>query len=161
MTFQLTFAIVWAIILAIGGGLLTTIGEWYYKLNKPSWQPPDWLFGPAWTTIFGLSAWAFVRAYPAAEAAGEANFLIALYVFNGIANFVWSPIFFTLRRPDWALWEVPFLWLSVLALTVFLRQWDELASWLIVPYLIWVSFATILNWKIVQLNKPFGGPVKG
>ena len=60
------------------------------------------------------------------------------------------------RRPDWALAEVPFLWLSVLALALFLREWSVLASWLIAPYLTWVSFASILNLTIMRLNRPFG-----
>ncbi|MDP4574943.1 TspO/MBR family protein [Qipengyuania sp. G39] len=155
MDFPLVFAIAWAVILAGGGGLLTSIGEWYHDLRKPSWQPPDWLFGPAWTIILGLAAWAFVLSWDKALAAGEQDFLIALYLVNGIFHFLWSPLFFTAKRPDWALAEVPFLWLSVLALCVFLRPWSELASWLVVPYLAWVSFAAILNAKIVQLNGPF------
>lgn len=156
MTFPIIFAVAWAVILGLGGGLLTKIGDWYYSLRKPSWQPPDWLFGPAWTVILSLAAWAFVRCWPAAEAAGQTTFLIAFYLVNGVLHFLWSPMFFTLKRPDWALVEVPFLWVSVLSLAVFLRQWDELASWFIVPYLAWVSFATILNWTIVRLNRPFG-----
>lgn len=155
MDFPLVFAIAWAVILAGGGGLLTSIGKWYHDLRKPSWQPPDWLFGPTWTIILGLAAWAFVLSWDNAVASGEQNFLIALYLANGIFHFLWSPLFFTAKRPDWALAEVPFLWLSVLALCVFLRPWSELASWLVVPYLVWVSFAAILNWKIVQLNGPF------
>ncbi|QZH75644.1 MAG: tryptophan-rich sensory protein [Erythrobacter sp.] len=156
MSFPVIFAVAWAVILGLGGGLLTKIGQWYRDLAKPSWQPPDWLFGPAWTLILGLAAWAFVLSWDAAEAAGETSFLIALYLVNGVLHFLWSPMFFTLKRPDWALVEVPFLWLSILALTIFLREYSVLASWLIVPYLVWVSFATLLNWKIVQLNKPFG-----
>lgn len=156
ISFPLVFAVAWAVFLGLGGGLLTKIGDWYYALEKPSWQPPDWLFGPAWTLILGLAAWAFVRCWPIADAAGEGGLLIALYLVNGVFHFLWSPLFFTLRRPDWALAEVPFLWLSVLSLTIALREWDVLASWLIVPYFVWVSFATILNWKIVQLNRPFG-----
>jgi tryptophan-rich sensory protein len=156
MSFPLIFAITWAVILSIGGGLLTKIGSWYYELKKPSWQPPNWLFGPAWTVILGFGAWAFVLSWDVAEAQGQTNFLIALYLVNGVFHFLWSPIFFTARRPDLALIEVPFLWASVLSLTIFLREWSVLASWLIVPYLVWVSFASILNWKIVQLNKPFG-----
>lgn len=156
MTFPIIFAIAWAIILAGGGGLLTSIGSWYYELKKPSWQPPDWLFGPAWTVILGLGAYAFWLSWAAAEAAGETGLLIALYAINGVFHFAWSPLFFTLKRPDWALIEVPFLWTSVLAMAIFLRDWSVLASWLIVPYLVWVSFAACLNWKIVQLNKPFG-----
>lgn len=156
MTFQLIFAILWAVILGLGGGLLTKIGDWYYALQKPSWQPPDWLFGPAWTIILGLGAWAFVLSWNGAAGEGERTFLIALYCVNGVFHFLWSPLFFTLKRPDWALVEVPFLWASVLALCVFLRDFSVLASWLIVPYLVWVSFAACLNFVIVRMNAPFG-----
>lgn len=155
MSFELGFAIVWALVLTVGGGLLTTIGPWYRELRKPSWQPPDWLFGPAWTIILGLAAWAFVLAWRGTSDSADHTLLIALYVANGVFHFLWSPLFFTARRPDWALWEVPFLWASVLALTIFLRDWSVLASWLLVPYLAWVSFASILNAWIVRLNGPF------
>lgn len=156
MAFPIWFAVIWALVLLVGGGLLTTIGDWYDKLAKPNWQPPNWLFGPAWTVILGLAAWAFVLSWDAAAAQGATSLLIGLYLVNGICHFLWSPLFFNARRPDWALIEVPFLWLSVLSLCVFLRDWSVLASWLIVPYLAWVSFATILNWRIVRLNAPFG-----
>lgn len=156
MSIPIVFAIAWGLFLAVGGGLLTAIGSWYHDLKKPEWQPPDWLFGPAWTVILGLAAWAFVLSWHGASASGEAWFLVGLYLANGLFHFLWSPLFFTARRPDWALAEVPLLWLSVLALCVFLRSWSVLASWLVVPYLAWVSFATILNWTIVRLNGPFG-----
>ncbi|WP_394727124.1 TspO/MBR family protein [Altererythrobacter sp. GH1-8] len=156
MDFPLIFAISWAVILGLGGGALTKIGGWYYDLKKPSWQPPDWLFGPAWTVILGLAAWAFVLSWNGVSSDAERTLLIVLYIMNGVCHFLWSPLFFTLKRPDWALVEVPFLWVSVLSLAIFLRQWSELASLLILPYLAWVSFAAILNWKIWQLNRPFG-----
>ena len=155
MSFPIVFAVVWALVLTVGGGLLTSIGEWYRDLNKPSWQPPDWLFGPAWTVILVLAAWAFVLSWNGAPEA-DRPLLIGLYLANGLCHFLWSPLFFTAKRPDWALIEVPFLWLSVLALCIFLREWSVAASWMIVPYLVWVSFAAILNWKIVKLNGPFG-----
>jgi tryptophan-rich sensory protein len=82
--------------------------------------------------------------------------IIILYAVNFVFHFLWSPLFFNLRRPDWALIEVVFLWLSVLALFIGLRPYSVFASWLIVPYLSWVSFAAVLNLKIVRLNKPFG-----
>jgi tryptophan-rich sensory protein len=157
MSFEVIFAIAWAVLLAGGGGLLTTIDDWYHALRKPRWQPPNWLFGPAWTIILGLAAWAFVLSWRNAASAGEQQLLLALYGANFLFHALWSPLFFKMRRPDWALVEVPFLWLSVLALCIGLRQWSVLASWLIVPYLAWVSFATILNARIVSLNKPFGG----
>lgn len=155
MEFPIIFAVAWAIVLGLGGGLLTKIDRWYHELEKPSWQPPDWLFGPAWTVILGLAAWAFVKSWDSAASGGEQALLIGLYLTNGIFHFLWSPLFFRMRRPDWALIEVPILWISVLALCVVLRDWSITASWLIVPYLAWVSFAAILNASIVRLNRPF------
>lgn len=161
MSFELIFGIAWAVILGGAGGALTNIGEWYYNLKKPSWQPPNWLFGPAWTTILGLGAWAFVLSWRGTESEAERTLLLALYAANFVFHFLWSPLFFKLQRPDWAMIEVPFLWASVLALLIGLREFSVLASWLIVPYFVWVSFATILNWRIVQLNAPFGTKARG
>lgn len=152
MDFPIAFAALWALILLIGGGLLTSIGRWYHDLAKPRWQPPDWLFGPAWTVILGLAAWAFYLGWHGADDDGSRRLLVVLYLINGACHFLWSPLFFTIKRPDWALIEVPFLWLSVVALCVVLRDWSVVASWMIVPYLAWVSFAAILNWQIVKLN---------
>jgi translocator protein len=148
-------AIAWAVILGGAGGLLTSIGPWYRNLKKPSWQPPDWLFGPAWTIILGLAAWAAVLAWGGATDDAGRMTIIILYAVNFVFHMLWSPIFFTVKRPDWALIEVPFLWGSVLAMCIALREFSVLASWLIVPYLVWVSFAALLNWKIVRLNAPF------
>jgi translocator protein len=150
-------AIAWAVLLGGLGGVLTTIGPWYRNLKKPSWQPPDWLFGPAWTLILGLAAWAAILAWEGADSDVGRNTVIILYAVNFVCHFLWSPLFFTLKRPDWSLIEVVFLWISVLMMLIFLRPYSELASWLIVPYFIWVSFAAILNLKIVRLNAPFGG----
>lgn len=148
-------AVVWAVVLGGAGGALTTIGPWYRNLRKPAWQPPDWLFGPAWTVILGLAAWAAVVSYNgAADAAGRTT-VILLYAVNFVAHFAWSPLFFKLKRPDWALVEVMFLLGSVLALCIGLRPMSVAASWLIVPYLIWVGFAACLNLATVRLNGPF------
>lgn len=151
-------AALWAIILGGAGGAMTEIGDWYRNLNKPSWQPPDWLFGPAWTIILGLAGWSLYEAVTNAPTPGDQSFIAALFFANFAAHLAWSPLFFKLKRPDWALFENVFLWLSVLSLCVFLPQYSTLAGWLNAPYLAWVSFAIFLNWKIVQLNPPFGKP---
>ncbi len=148
-------AIIWAVILGGVGGLATEIGPWYKNLKKPSWQPPDWLFGPAWTLILGLAAWAAVLAYNGASDHAGKTAVVILYSVNLVFHFIWSPLFFKFKRPDLALIEVVFLWGSVLALCVTLRQFSVTASWLIVPYLVWVSFAACLNYMIVRLNRPF------
>ncbi len=147
--------IAWAVILGGAGGLLTEIGPWYRNLKKPAWQPPDWLFGPAWTIILGLAAWAGVLAWYGATQDSQRSLIATLYVINMIFHFAWSPLFFMRKRPDWALIEVVFLWSSVFALCVCLRFTSVTASWLIVPYLAWVSFAAVLNLFIVRLNGPF------
>ena len=135
--------------------MLTKVGPWYRGLRKPWWNPPEWLFGPAWTVILGLAAWAGVLAWtsPAGE---DAHLRItALFGANIFFHMLWTPLFFNLRRPDWALIEVAFLWLSVAALIVGLAPISTDAALLLVPYLLWVSFAAWLNLKIVRLNAPF------
>jgi tryptophan-rich sensory protein len=148
-------AALWAIVLGGAGGALTEIGEWYRNLNKPSWQPPDWLFGPAWTVILGLAGWSFYLALIAAPTTADQMIVSALFAANFVLHFAWSPLFFKAKRPDWALYENVALWLSVLALCVVLPRYSQLAGWLNLPYIAWVSFAFLLNWKIVQLNAPF------
>jgi tryptophan-rich sensory protein len=144
-----------AIFLGGFGGLMTPIGPWYRTLKKPSLQPPDWLFGPAWTIILGLAAWSAVIAWRAAPDAAARTDVIILFTTNAVCHLLWSPLFFRARRPDWALVEVVFLWASLVALVVGLWPISHQASLLIVPYLIWVSFASWLNSAIVRLNRPF------
>ncbi len=146
-----------ALLVAIVGGLATDIGPWYQALNKPSWQPPDWLFGPVWTVIYALAALAGVIAWRHAQRGAERHRIIVLFALNAALNVLWSWLFFGWHRPDLALAEVGFLWLSILALILALGRIAPAAGWLLVPYLLWVSFAAFLNYTIVQLNAPFSG----
>jgi translocator protein len=145
-------AIAWAVLLGGVGGVVTEIGPWYRALKKPVFQPPDWLFGPAWTIILGLAGWAGYIAYTAAATDAQRTSVIILYAVNFAAHFAWSPLFFKIKRPDLALIEVVFLWISCLLLCVALRPISVTASWLVAPYLAWVSFAAKLNAAIVKLN---------
>ena len=145
-----------ALFVALLGGLMTDIGPWYTSLEQPAWKPPDWAFGPIWTTIFALAAAAGVIGWRRAPSRGAREGLIALFAANGFLNVFWSLLFFRLHRPDWSLLEVPLLWLSVLALIVVLARYAKVAAWLLAPYLVWVSIAALLNWQTVQLNGPFG-----
>jgi benzodiazapine receptor len=147
----LASAIIWMVGLCLVGGLMTPRADWYARLRKPAWQPPGWAFGPGWTIILGLAAWAAVRAWNAGDAAQQRDVLI-LFGVNGLFHLLWSPLFFKLQRPDWALIEVPFLWASVLAMVIGLWPIDSQAALLIMPYLAWVAFAASLNWKVVDLN---------
>jgi translocator protein len=143
-----------ALVVAVSGSLLTETGPWYQGLRKPRWQPPDWAFAPAWTFIFALAVWSAVLGWQAAPDAARRT-LVLLFGLNSVLNIAWSGLFFRLRRPDWALVEVVFLWLSILALILALWPISQGAAWALVPYLLWVSFASFLNWTIVRLNQPF------
>jgi benzodiazapine receptor len=156
MTTPIIVAVVTVIIVLGVGGALTTVGPWYRALRKPSWNPPDWAFGPAWTVILGLAGWAGVLAWTHTTDPGAHTRIIVLFGVNIVFHMLWSPLFFNFRRPDWALFEVTFLWCSIVALMVGLAPFSTLASWLLLPYLIWVSFAAFLNFTIVRMNAPFG-----
>jgi tryptophan-rich sensory protein len=139
------------------GALSTELGSWYYSLRKPSWQPPDWLFGPAWTLIFALAAIAAVLYWRDVTDRDARQRVLAAFAINAFLNTLWSLLFFRMQRPDWALYEVSLLWLSIAALLVLLKRGSRPAGWLLVPYLAWVTFAAYLNWTIVVLNAPFAG----
>jgi tryptophan-rich sensory protein len=147
-------------VVAVAGAVLTELGPWYYGLKKPSWQPPDWLFGPAWTTIFILEAAAGVITWHATPDAGAAGLLIGSFALNGLLNIIWSVLFFKMYRPDYSLREVGFLWLSILGMMIVVGFYAGWAWILLLPYLLWVSFASFLNFTIVRLNAPFAGRVK-
>ena len=144
-----------AIVVAIAGAVLTETGQWYDSLKKPSWKPPDWAFGPVWTTIFVLTVIATALAWVAAEGTGARPLIFWALTINAVLNIAWSGIFFKLRRPDWALVEVLLLWCSILGLIFALGSVSTLAGVLLLPYLAWVSTASFLNLRIVQLNSPF------
>ena len=144
-----------AFLVAALGATLTDLGPWYQGLSQPAWKPPDFLFGPAWTIIFALVALSAAAGWRAAPNRRSRDWLIVLFCLNGTLNLVWSLLFFRLQRPDWALIEVVVFWLSILWLVVVLRRYAKTASWLLVPYLVWVAFAGVLNLAVVQLNGPF------
>ena len=137
------------------GALMTDLGPWYRQLVQPAWKPPDWLFGPAWTLIFALTAGAGVTAWRSAPDRASREWLLALFAINGFLNVLWSLLYFRLRRPDWALFEVGFLWMSVLLLIVVLGRYSRRAGVMLLPYLVWIAFAGALNWATVRLNGPF------
>lgn len=142
---------------AFTGGALTRLDAWYFALKQPSFKPPDWVFGPAWTLLFILITIAAVWAWRAAdETPARRRRLVWLLGANAVCNVVWSGLYFFLRRPDWALIEVVFLWLSIVLLMMHLWPYCRRAAWLLVPYLAWVSFAAVLNLAAVRLNAPFG-----
>ena len=156
---SIIFTTVVLVALAALGARLTTIGPWYRALRKPSWQPPDYVFGPAWTLIFLLTGSSAVIAWNTARATSmQRRSVLVAFGVNAILNSLWSYLFFTRRRPDWALTEVSCFWVSIVALIVVVLPLSSSAAWLLAPYLTWVTFASVLNQRIVALNGPFTKP---
>jgi tryptophan-rich sensory protein len=137
---------------ASAGGALTVLDSWYYSLNQPWFKPPDWVFGPAWTTLFILTAWSSVVAWRAAQSASAQRWVLLAFGLYYLLNVGWSLLYFYLQQPALALIEVCLLWLSVGLLVLRLRPISMKASWLMVPTWIWVSFAALLNAATVVLN---------
>ncbi len=144
-----------ALIVAVAGGLLTDLSPWYLELKQPAWKPPDWAFGPVWSVVLTMWAVSLVLSWRAAPTDRLRGSITLFYGINGVFNIVWSALFFTFKRPDWALVEAGLLWLSVAYLVWLTWRLDRRASLLLTPYLVWVIIAMALNWRVVQLNQPF------
>jgi tryptophan-rich sensory protein len=145
-----------AIVVAGLGASATDIGPWYAALHKPSWQPPDWLFGPVWTLIYALTALAGIMAWRAAPSGRARSRILVLFAANALLNVLWSELFFHFRRPDLALMETVVFWASIIVLMAAVWPFSRPAAWVLVPYLAWVTFASVLNLVVVRLNAPFG-----
>ena len=137
------------------GATITDIGPWYLALKQPDWAPPNWLFGPAWTIIFMLCTFSGTTAWLSARSSAAFEAIVGLFALNGLLNLLWSFLFFRLHRPDLAALEVGVLWSSIAALNIVLWRISRPASLLLLPYLMWVGFAAMLNRAIVELNGPF------
>ncbi len=136
------------------GAIATKDGTktWYPRLKKPSFNPPSWVFGPVWTTLYammGVSGWLLWRRRED-EAAQRAGALFAVQL---ILNTLWSFIFFRWRSPGWAFLEVIVLWAAIVMTIRAAWRVDPLAGALLIPYLLWTSFALLLNGRIWQLNR--------
>jgi tryptophan-rich sensory protein len=129
-------------------GVTSMPGEWYAGLNKPSWNPPAWLFGPAWTTLYTLMA---IAAWLVWKRVGFTRAL-GFYFVQLILNAAWTPIFFGAHAMGWALVEISIMWIAILLTLLSFLRVQKTAGLLLVPYLAWVSFATFLNFTLWRLN---------
>jgi len=125
--------------------------DWYANLNKPSWNPPNSIFGPVWVTLYftmAISAWMIWQRGGWAHQRMQLVFFLAQLVLNAL----WTPLFFGLHKPAWALFNIILLWLSVAATIVLFFRVSKTAAWLLTPYLVWVSFAAFLNYTLWRMN---------
>ncbi len=148
--------VVWIVVCLGAAGLgaaLTTpeINGWYRTIIKPAWNPPDSLFGPVWTALYlmmAIAAWTVWKASGLRAAAAP----LTLFGVQLVLNIAWSWIFFGLHQPGWAFVEIVTLWLAIAATMLAFFRCTPIAGWLLVPYLMWVSFACVLNFTIWRLN---------
>ena len=128
-----------------------SVGTWYAGLEKPPWNPPDWVFGPVWTVLYlamAVAAWLVWRR----GGFGGARLALALFGVQLVLNATWSGLFFGLRSPGAGLADIVLLWIAILATILAMRFRSIVAAWLMVPYLAWVSFALVLNFTIWRMN---------
>ena len=143
------------LVICLGAGWLGSVftrpslKPWYESLRKPSWTPPNWLFAPVWTLLYVSMA---VAAWLVWDRAGLASAAIGLFAAQLVLNIFWSAIFFRLRSPGAALIENICLWLAIAGTIAAFAHIVPLAALLMVPYLLWVSYAATLNGAIWRLN---------
>jgi len=136
-----------------GAGLLFPPGEWFDSLAKPTWNPPSWLFGPVWTMLYvmiGISAWLVWRE-PGVSASDRRS-AWSLFAVQAVLNLGWTPLFFGLQEPGVAFLDISLLWLVLVWMTVRFGKIRPLAGYLLIPYVLWVSFALVLNGTIWLMN---------
>ncbi len=135
-------------------GFFTSSGVegWYALANKPWFNPPNWIFAPVWTTLYILMGIALYLVWKSDAARSVKQTAVILFAVQLTLNFFWSLIFFKLQQPGWALAEIIAMWVMIL-LTIFaFGKISSTAAWLLVPYICWVSFASVLNYAIWKLN---------
>ncbi|WP_295794887.1 TspO/MBR family protein [Mucilaginibacter sp.] len=155
--FQLfPFLISLVITLAIGfvASLFTRpqIASWYSTLNKPTFNPPPWLFAPVWTALYIMIAIAAYLVWQRRDSSKTYKITASIYIVQLAFNFSWSMVFFGLHGILPALFVILLLWVSIILNIRWFKKYSKTAAWLLVPYLLWVSFASILNLSIYLLN---------
>lgn len=127
-----------------GYGVKAGDSVWYMSLNKPSFNPPNWIFGPVWTILYIMIGTAFAKILKSKN-----TLLAGLFIFQFALNLIWSPLFFYFQRIDLALLDISILWIT---LTMLLYKSNRDTMLLLLPYFIWCSFASVLNFSIYWLN---------
>lgn len=142
-------------LLGLSGSVFTrkNIPTWYRGLNKPSFNPPNWVFGPVWTLLYGLQGAAAYLIFKQTLFHPIAKTAFVLFILQLVLNLFWTPLFFALHKLFLALIEILVFWAVLLVVTILFFQVKPLAGWLMLPYLCWVSFASLLNYFIWKLNK--------
>jgi tryptophan-rich sensory protein len=152
------FTILFFVLISQSAGIIGSfftapaIAGWYAELNKPTFNPPSWIFAPVWISLYTLIGIASYLIWLKRKKKKLANTALIIFFIHLVFNALWSIIFFGLKNPMWAFFEIIILWVMVLALIIIFHKIDKKASYLLIPYVLWVSFATFLNFAIWILN---------
>ena len=129
-----------------------SIQTWYMGIEKPFFNPPNWIFGPVWTTLFILMGISLYLVWSRGIKTNDAKIALTLFSAQLVLNVLWSIIFFSLKSPFYAFIEIVILWTAILFTIIWFRKISKTAGYLLVPYILWVSFAAVLNLSIFLLN---------
>lgn len=129
-----------------------SVSSWYLELKRPWFTPPSWVFAPAWITLFVLMGFSFYLVWEKGFKEREGRKALFLFFLQLALNILWSALFFGLRSPFWGLVDIIILWAAILATALVFHDISKKASFFLIPYLLWTSFALLLNLSILILN---------
>jgi benzodiazapine receptor len=152
--FRLVIAVLLCEAAGIVGGIFTaqSVKTWYVTLEKPFFNPPSWLFGPAWTLLYLMMGISLYLVWTAKAKAGSKRLAVAAFAVQLALNALWSFIFFGMKAPLAAFIELAVLWVFILLTMIAFKPISRTAAWLLLPYILWVSFAGVLNLSVHLLN---------
>lgn len=160
IAFRFIFSIIICQLAGLIGSIFTTpnISTWYTTLTKPHLSPPNFVFGPVWTLLFILMGIALFRIWQKqieskdSQQSKEILLSLKIFFFQLLLNIFWSILFFGFRSPSLAFIEIIVLWISILLTIIAFAKIDRVAAYLLIPYILWVTFASYLNYMIWMLN---------
>ena len=129
---------------------INAIPTWYAYLNKPAFSPPNWLFGPVWLTLYLMMGIAVYLNW--IKNTKQAKFNVRLFFVHLFFNLIWTPVFFGLKDTLFALYIIIMIWIFIITMIINFRKVNKISSLLLIPYLLWVTFASFLNYFIWRLN---------
>lgn len=152
--FKLIIAVAVCELAGVIGSVFTVsaIPDWYAGLVKPALNPPSWVFGPVWTTLYFLMGIAAFLLWRKGFERKDVKMALGLFSVQLFLNAIWSIIFFGLHNPGWALVDIILLWLAIIWTIIVFYRISRSTAWLLAPYILWVSFAAYLNYSIWMLN---------
>lgn len=131
---------------------VSSVSTWYLTLNKPFFNPPSWVFSPVWITLYLMMGISLYMVWNSGLEFRQTKIAVTIFGVQLVLNSFWSILFFGFKSPLLAFVEIIFLWTAILATIIYFYRISKHASYLLIPYLLWVSFAAVLNFSLVYLN---------